>query len=285
MQEQLGGHEYVRQPHRKRIMHPIANDDIALDGFLDDYHFDALLAGDSFPAPSSSSCDRVVTRATATRQTRSVPPSSQESVHAGLMSDARKASPNPPSNSQIERLFNSLVTRRPTPTQPKPAPSHPCDTAHVIWTPPTPLRTSRGASTIENLTSVKRSQVAPNATAPTPARTHRNAVLQATPLRLDAYLQSTTQGEVPPVRSDYAPFATPHTHSKPKGRKTTQTGPRSSPQPIHTTPHSSAAKPARNDPPRSRILGHMTPYATLTGPHLSPSVHRHQADHKPSPKH
>ncbi|RQM25152.1 hypothetical protein B5M09_010324 [Aphanomyces astaci] len=54
-----GGHEYVRQPHRKRIMHPIANNDIAQDDFLDDYHFDALLARDSFSAPSSS-CDRVV---------------------------------------------------------------------------------------------------------------------------------------------------------------------------------------------------------------------------------
>ncbi|RHX98886.1 hypothetical protein DYB25_008607 [Aphanomyces astaci] len=283
-----GGHEYVRQPHRKRIMHPIANDDIAQDDFLDDYHFDALLARDSFSAPSSS-CDRVVARATATRQTRSVPPSSQESVHAGLMSDARKASPNPPSNSQIERLFNSLVTRRPTPAQPKPATSHPCDTAHVIWTSPTPLRTSRGASTTENLTIGKRSQVAPNATAPpTPAQNASQCCIAGHAaangedcfieseirrkyLELDAYLQSTTQGEVPPVRSDYAPCATAHTQSKPKGRKTTQTGPRSSPQPIRTTPHSSAAKPAPNDPPRSRVLGHMTPYATLTGPHLSPT--------------
>ncbi|ETV64962.1 hypothetical protein H257_18231 [Aphanomyces astaci] len=65
-----------------------------------------------------------------------------------------------------------------------------------------------------------------------------------------------------------------HAQSKPKCRKTTQTGPRSSPQPIRTTPHSSAAKPAPNDPPRSRVLGHMTPYATLTGPYLSPtSIH------------
>ncbi|RHY55595.1 hypothetical protein DYB30_004919 [Aphanomyces astaci] len=171
-----GGHEYVRQPHRKRIMHPIANDDIAQDDFLDDYHFDALLARDSFSAPSSS-CDR---------------------VNASQCCIAGHAAANG------EDCFIESEIRRKY-------------------------------------------------------------------LELDAYLQSTNQDEVPPVRSDYAPCATAHTQSKPKGRKTTQTGPRSSPQPIRTTPHSSAAKPAPNDPPRSRVLGHMTPYATLTGPHLSPT--------------
>ncbi|ETV78984.1 hypothetical protein H257_07772 [Aphanomyces astaci] len=251
-----GGHEYVRQPHRKRIMHPIANDDIARDDFLDDYHFDALLAPDSFSAPSSSSCDRVVARATATRQTRSVPPSSQESTDARAAKASHKSSlrhgtcdldvPHPLTD--LARRFNDRKSDH----------RQAISSGTECHRPPTPAQNESQCCIAGHAAVVGEDCFI-------------ESEIRRKYLELDAYFQSTTQGEVPPVRSDYAPCATAHTQSKPKGRKTTQTGPRSSPQPIRTTPNSSAAKPAPNDPSRSRVLGHMTPYATLTGPHLSPT--------------